>query len=101
MIRGLDPERAARLAPLMSECQRVLVQDGMEAVQRLLAMRQVDVMDSIIVTLDLVEAGPGAVGRAKEMVLLSRARATQLERHDEWVSGLLNAVKQSEDADPV
>jgi hypothetical protein len=65
-----------------------------------LAARQVDVMDSIIVTLDLMKAGPGTLGRAKETVLLSRARAAQLERHREWVSGLLSAVEESGDADP-
>jgi hypothetical protein len=61
----------------------------MEAVQRLLVARQIGVMDSIIVTFDLVGSGPGALGEAKETVLLSPARAGELERHREWVSRLL------------
>jgi hypothetical protein len=65
VIRGLDPERAARLAPLVPECQQLLAHDGMEAVQLLLAARHLNIMDSIIVTLDLLGDGPGALNEAK------------------------------------
>lgn len=98
MIRGLDPERAARLAGLASECQPLLAQDGMEAVQRLLAARQIGVMDSIIVTFDLLGAGPDALGEAEAAVLLSPARAGEREAHRELVSSLLDAVDKGGDA---
>jgi hypothetical protein len=66
----------------------------MGLVQRLLAERRVGVMDAIIVTADLLGAGPGAVGEAKDAVLSSPARVAERERHRELVSDLLEAVEQ-------
>jgi hypothetical protein len=98
MIRGLDPERIARLAALVSECRPLLAQDGMEAVQTLLVTRQIGVMDSILVTVDLLGTGPGALGEAKAAVLLSAARTGELEGHRKWVSGLLDAAERDDAA---
>ncbi len=70
----------------------------MEMVRRLLAERQVGVMESIIVTVDLLGAAPGAVGEAKDAVLSSPARAGQ--QHREWLSDLTEAAEQTATSQP-
>ncbi|MGR7002188.1 hypothetical protein ACU686_36170 [Yinghuangia aomiensis] len=64
----------------------------MEAVQRLLAGRRVDVMDAVLVTYELLGAGPGALGDAKAIVLTSPGRRRELLLHQQVVE----ALEQSE-----
>jgi ribosomal protein L7/L12 len=78
-IQGLSPERAARLAYLVEQCEPLLDQDeGMEHVQRLLRDFGAGIMDSIVVTRELLGVG---LGEAKEIVLSSAARTTELRTH--------------------
>ena len=100
LIKGLDRARAARLSRLAAECRPLLEQeDGMHAVQHRLAERQVEVMDSIIVTMDLLGGGAGALGAAKEAVLSRPARAAEREHHQRLVSDLLEIVDEIGDAE--
>lgn len=81
-VQGLAPERAARLALLVERCEPLLRQDGgMEDVQRLLRDLGVGVMDSILVTRELLGAGPGNLGEAENAVLSSAARTAELQAH--------------------
>ncbi|MCX5328371.1 MULTISPECIES: hypothetical protein [unclassified Streptomyces] len=66
----------------------------MDAVQRLLSDRGVNVMDSILVTRELLGAGPTALGEAKGIVLSSPSRGVDRQRHEELVDSLLDAVDQ-------
>ncbi|MGW7442788.1 hypothetical protein [Kitasatospora sp. NPDC054795] len=78
-IQGLSPERAARLAYLVEQCEPLLEQEeGMEPVQRLLRDLGAGVMDSIAVTRELLGVG---LGEAQEIVLSSAARTTELRTH--------------------
>lgn len=71
-IQGLAPERAARLTGLVQQCQSVMAHDGdMDATQRLLHELGIGVLDSILVTRQLLGAGPGDLGQAKTIVLNS------------------------------
>ncbi|MFE4518622.1 hypothetical protein ACFRMQ_31080 [Kitasatospora sp. NPDC056783] len=82
-IQGLSPERAARLAYLVEQSGPLLDQDkGMEHVQRLLRDLGAGVMDSIVVTRELLGVG---LGEAKEIVLSSAARTTELRTHQQLV----------------
>ncbi|MFJ9343053.1 hypothetical protein ACIRP0_27730 [Streptomyces sp. NPDC101733] len=82
-IQGLSPERAARLADLVEQCEPLLDHDeGMEQVQRLLRDIGSGVMDSIVVTRELLGVG---LGKAKEIVLSSAARTTDLRTHQQLV----------------
>ncbi|WP_330261009.1 uridine kinase family protein [Streptomyces sp. NBC_00539] len=79
-VQGLAPERAARLASLVEQCKPLLEQNqDMEQVQRLLRDLGTGAMDSILVTRELLGAGPGALGEAKSAVLSSAARITGLQ----------------------
>lgn len=92
---ALDPARVARISALVMECQPMLDTDaGMEAVQRLLSDRGVSVMDSIIITRELLGAGPTALGDAKGIVLSSPSRNVERQRHEVLVDALLDAVDQ-------
>lgn len=92
---ALDPVRLARISALVVECRPMLGPDaGMDAVQRLLSDRGVSVMDSIIITRELLGAGPTALGDAKGIVLSSPSRSVELQRHEELVDALLDAVDQ-------
>ncbi|WP_161790248.1 hypothetical protein [Streptacidiphilus carbonis] len=51
-------------------------------------------MDSIIVTRELLGAGPDALGLAKTMVLTSPARHTEREQHQMLVEELVVALDQ-------
>lgn len=74
-IQGVPPERAARLAYLVEQCEPLLDQDeAAEHVQRLLRDLGAGVMDSIVVTRELMEVG---LGEAREIVLASAARTTE------------------------
>ncbi|MFD7915668.1 hypothetical protein ACFV30_34000 [Streptomyces sp. NPDC059752] len=82
-VQGLSPERAARLAYLGEQCGPLLDKDeGMEHVQRLLRDLGAGVMDSIVVTRELLGVG---LGEAKEIVLSSAARTTDLRTHQQLV----------------
>jgi uridine kinase len=59
-IQGLTPERAAQLTDLVQQCQLLLDHhDGMDAVQRLLHDLGAGVIESILVTRELLGTGPG------------------------------------------
>jgi hypothetical protein len=71
----VTPERAARLTALVQQCRPLLDQDeGMDAVQRRLHDLGTGVMDSILVTRELLGAGRGNFGQAKTIVLTSPGR---------------------------
>ena len=92
---ALDPARVERNTALVAECRPLLDGGaGMDAVQRLLKDRGVGVMDSIIVTRELLGAGPSALGKAKEIVLSSPSRTTERRHHEELVDALLNDEDQ-------
>lgn len=94
-LRGLEPVRAARISALVAECGPLLGADaGMEAVQELLSDRGVSVIDSIVVTRELLGAGPTALGEAKGIVLSSPSRRVERQHHREFVNVLLEAVDQ-------
>lgn len=93
-ISGLHPERAARLEMLVNECRPLLTGDGgMAAVQRLLTERRVEVIEAVMITRELLGAGPEALGEAKTIVLTSPGRGRELRVHDQ----LLDAVERDGD----
>ncbi|MFD0273469.1 uridine kinase [Kitasatospora sp. NPDC127111] len=85
-VQGLAPERVARLASLVEQCAPLLEQnEGMEHVQRLLRDLGTGVMDAVLVTRELLGAGPGDLGEAKSAVLSSAARTAELQTHQQLV----------------
>jgi uridine kinase len=89
--QGLPPGRAARLAYLVEQCEPLLDQgEGMEHVQRLLRDLGAGVMDSIVVTRELLGVG---LGEAKEVVLSSAARTAELRTHQQ----LVDATERAKD----
>ncbi|WP_455357536.1 hypothetical protein [Streptomyces sp. SYSU K217416] len=89
MIRGLHPDRSARLEALVDECRPLLgTDDGMAAVQMLLSDRRVEVLDAVVITRELLGAGPGALGEAKTIVLTSPGRGRELRAHEQFVDEL-------------
>jgi uridine kinase len=91
-IQGLAAERAARLAALVQQCRPLLDRhEDMDAVQRLLHELGAGVMDSILVTRELLGAGPGDLGRAKTIVLTSPERTDDLRAHQQLVDTLQRA----------
>ncbi|MGW7334219.1 hypothetical protein ACWGIU_37605 [Streptomyces sp. NPDC054840] len=88
-ISGLHPERTARLEVLVNECRPMLAGDGgMAAVQRLLSERRVEVLDAVVITRELLGAGPTALGEAKTIVLTSPGRGRELRRHGQFMADL-------------
>ncbi|WP_329013462.1 hypothetical protein [Streptomyces sp. NBC_00690] len=88
-IRGLSPERAARLEELVDKCRPLLLGDnGMAAVQRLLSERRVEVLDAVVITRELLGAGPTSLGEAKTIVLTTPGRGRELRVHKEFMDGL-------------
>ncbi|MDB5911076.1 MAG: hypothetical protein JWP34_5193, partial [Massilia sp.] len=60
-ISGLPPERLDRLRALTAELRPLLPEgSGMQEIQRLLAERDVEMMDAIIITRELLGAGPNS-----------------------------------------
>ncbi|MEV7124193.1 hypothetical protein [Kitasatospora griseola] len=88
-IRGLSQERTARLESLVDECWPLLAgDDGMAAVQRLLRERRVEVLDAVLITRELLGAGPTSLGEAKTIVLTSPGRGRELRVHEQFMEGL-------------
>ncbi|MGW0511575.1 hypothetical protein ACWD1W_20240 [Streptomyces olivaceoviridis] len=88
-IRGLSPERTARLEALVDECRPLLAgNDGMAAVQRLLCERRVEVLDAVVITRELLGAGPTSLAEAKTIVLTSPGRGRELRAHERFVDDL-------------
>ncbi|MER7550311.1 hypothetical protein ABTX86_10035 [Streptomyces anulatus] len=74
-ISRLSQERSARLEVLVDECRPLLAGDGgMAAVQRLLSERRVEVLDAVVITRELLGAGPTSLAEAKTVVLTSPDR---------------------------
>ncbi|WP_329131265.1 hypothetical protein OG552_34365 [Streptomyces sp. NBC_01476] len=91
-VHGLTPDRAARLTSLVEQSLPLFGQErGMEAVQRFLHSQGASVIDSIVVTRELLGAGQGSLGTAKEIVLTSAARTTELREHQRLVQGIEEA----------
>ncbi|GHH83700.1 hypothetical protein GCM10018781_71470 [Kitasatospora indigofera] len=75
-VQDPSPERAARLGPLVEQCERLLEQGkDMEDVQRLLRDLGAGVLDSVAVTRALLGVG---LREAGESVLSSAARTVEL-----------------------
>ncbi|MER5748050.1 hypothetical protein ABT097_32870 [Streptomyces sp. NPDC002225] len=88
-ISGLSPERRARLEALVDECRPLLTGDGgMATVQRLLSERRVEVLDAVVITRELLGAGPTSLAEAKTVVLTSPGRGRELRAHEQFVEGL-------------
>ncbi|MFC8790809.1 hypothetical protein [Streptomyces cinereoruber] len=88
-ISGLHPERTARLEALVNECRPLLTGDGgMAAVQQLLTERRVEVLDAVMITRELLGAGPKALGEAKTIVLMSPGRGRELRVHDQFMDAV-------------
>lgn len=96
-LTGLDPERAARLTALTTEL-RPLLTTGTEitSIQEMLSARGISVMDSILVTRELLGAGPEALGQAKTLVLTSPARQVERKQHQRLVEDLVDALEQTD-----
>ncbi|MFJ9714212.1 hypothetical protein [Streptomyces sp. NPDC101234] len=88
-ISGLHPERTVRLEALVNECRPLLTGDGgMAAVQRLLSERRVEVLDAVLITRELLGAGPNALGEAKTVVLTSPGRGRELRVHEQFTDAV-------------
>jgi hypothetical protein len=95
-LSGLDPERTVRVSTLVAECEALLERDaGMDDVQRLLSERGVGVTDAIVVTRELLGAGPDTLGQAKTLVLSAPSRRTERREHEELVHDLFHAVERT------
>lgn len=89
VIRGLHPERTARLEALVDECRPLLASaGGMAFVQKLLSERRVEVLDAVVITRELLGAGPTALGEAKTIVLTSPGRGRELRMHEQFMDDL-------------
>lgn len=97
-VSGMDPDRMARCSALVTECRPVLESDaGMDGVQELLSRRGVWVMDAIVVTRELLGAGPESLRAAKSIILLSPSRSVERQNHEALVEDLLHAVEHIAD----
>ncbi|MFI7075410.1 hypothetical protein [Micromonospora sediminicola] len=98
-VPGLDPARAARLTALVQECRPLWNRgDGMVAVQRRLSDQNIGVIDAILITRELLGAGPGTLGQAKAVVLTSPGRDDALRSHQQLVDILERAQDVAEAA---
>ncbi|MEH0652933.1 hypothetical protein QA995_26525 [Streptomyces scabiei] len=73
-IGGLRPGQAARWTALAEECVPVLADDGMEAVQHLLAERGAGLIEAIAITRALLGWAETPLHTAAEIVTTSTAR---------------------------
>jgi hypothetical protein len=69
----------------------------MQEIQRLLAERDVAVMNAIIVTIELLGAGPDSLKQAKAAVMTSPSRKAERRHHEHLVDELLTAIDQPDD----
>ncbi|MEV0039600.1 hypothetical protein [Streptomyces sp. NPDC050804] len=99
---GLSPERAERVSALTAELRPTLAEGiDMPAIQELLSACGIGVMDSILITRQLLGAGPEALAQAKTLVLTSPARHTEHEHHQALVENLVAALDQTDtEAEP-
>ncbi|GII56287.1 hypothetical protein Pth03_46760 [Planotetraspora thailandica] len=82
-VHGLSPDRRERLTAVFEECQSLLARsEDMESIQQLLRDRDVSVLESILLTFELLRPGGGSLGDAKETVLFSAARTGALREHE-------------------
>ncbi|WP_256967838.1 hypothetical protein [Streptomyces sp. CS057] len=87
-ISRLSQERTARLEVLVDECRPLLAGDGgMTAVQRRLSERRVEVLDAVVITRELLGAGPTSLAEAKTVVLTSPDRGRELRVHEQFMDG--------------
>jgi hypothetical protein len=92
--KGLGPERSARVSALVDECRAALAGGtGMEEIQRRLAAKGLGVMDAILVTRELLGAGPDDLGRAKTIVFDGAAREKEREAHQRLIDTVLEALE--------
>lgn len=88
-IRGWSTERTARLEALVDEYRPLLAGDGgMAAVQRLLSERRVEVLDAVVITRELLGAGPTSLAEAKTIVLTSPGRGREMRVHEQFMDSL-------------
>ncbi|MGW0856913.1 uridine kinase family protein [Streptomyces sp. NPDC002690] len=88
-LRGLTPERAERITSLVGWCRPLWDGgSGTEAVQRSLRDHGASVIDSVLVTHELLGAGPDSLAKAKGIVLSSAARASELRYVQRLVDGI-------------
>ncbi|MFE7129509.1 hypothetical protein ACFVIM_01470 [Streptomyces sp. NPDC057638] len=62
--------------------------DGMAAVQWLLSERRVEVLDAVVITRELLGAGPTSLAEAKTIVLTSPGRGRELRVHEQFMADL-------------
>jgi hypothetical protein len=73
-VIGLRPEEAARWTELAEQCRPVLANEGMEAVQALLAERGTSVIHAIAITRALLGWKETSLRTAIDIVTESKAR---------------------------
>ncbi|WP_406054242.1 hypothetical protein OG462_03285 [Streptomyces sp. NBC_01077] len=66
----------------------------MDGVQELLGSRRIPVMDSILVTRELLGAGPRPLGEAKSIVLCSPSRSVERRQHQDLVNVLVEVLDE-------
>ncbi|MCJ1681137.1 hypothetical protein MTF65_28050 [Streptomyces sp. APSN-46.1] len=85
----MTPERWNHVRELTEECRPLLATaEGMDAVQHFLGQRRVWVLDAILVTRELLGAGPHSLAEAKTIVLSSAARRPEVQAHDQVVAAV-------------
>ncbi|MBM9617160.1 hypothetical protein JE024_00150 [Streptomyces zhihengii] len=56
--------------------------------QELLSERQIEVLDAVVITRELLVAGPTSLAEAKTIVLTSPGRGRELRAHEQFMDGL-------------
>lgn len=74
-VIGLRPEQAAQLTALVEQCRPVLANEGMEAVQALLAERGTGIIQATMITRALLGWEETPLRVATKIVDASKARA--------------------------
>lgn len=76
-VIGLGPEDAARWTALVEQCRPILADEGMEAVQVLLAEQGVSIIQAIAVTRELLGRQETSLRTAIDAVTESKARTPE------------------------
>jgi hypothetical protein len=76
-VIGLRPEEAGRWTALVEQCRPVLANDGMEAVQALLAERGTSIIQAIAITRALLGREETPLRAAIDAVTESKARTPE------------------------